>query len=243
MGLLVIRKPRGPTSHEVVLRVREKLGIRRIGHGGTLDPMAEGLLIVLVGRATKRQALVQRLRKTYEATIRLGEQTDTGDAEGRVIRRAAVPTLTREAVDVAVGSFVGPLEQVPPAFSAVKVHGRPLYWWTRHGRQPDVRLRRVEIFTSRLLAWDPATSELSCRVTCSSGTYIRALAETLAHRLNTVGHVSALNRIAVGAWTIERARSLDAIRTATGREVSAWIEPVRELEAAACQAFAPDNRN
>src|SRR3989338_3342272 len=130
-GLLLIAKPPGVTSHDVVEVIRRRLGLRRVGHTGTLDPMAEGLLIVLVGRATKHQQALQGHDKVYETVLQLGAQTDTGDATGTVIRTAALPAMDRARLEEVLASFRGPLAPIPPAYSAVKVHGRPAYWWAR----------------------------------------------------------------------------------------------------------------
>ncbi len=220
-GVLVLNKPRGVTSHHAVLVARRRLGIRRIGHTGTLDPMAEGVLVLLIGRATRRQQQFQRCRKVYEAGIRLGVQTDTADAWGATIRSAPVLPCDRTRVEQVLASLIGPLSQTPPAFSAVKVDGRPLYWWARKGRLVEAKPRTIEIFSAELLELDG--ERVRCRVACSSGTYIRTLAETIAERLGTVGHVDQLIRLAVGGWTIERSKDLDWLTQASDDEVRAAI--------------------
>jgi len=133
-GILLVNKPRGVTSHDVVEVVRRKFGIRRIGHTGTLDPGAEGLLILLVGSATKHQQAMQGQDKIYEAVIYMGTQTDTGDADGKPIRSEPVPKLSREHINEVLASFEGVSSQVPPAYSAIKVRGRPAYWWARRNK-------------------------------------------------------------------------------------------------------------
>ena len=223
-GLLLINKSQGLTSHDVVLLARRRLGIARIGHAGTLDPMAEGLLLLLVGAATKQQACLQTHRKRYEAVIRLGTQTETGDAWGRPVRTAAIPVLERTRVEAALTSLVGPLTQAPPKFSAVKVRGRPLYWWARRGTPMVAPSRTVTIFQAELLDWTP--EQFRCRVDCSSGTYVRSLAESVAEQLGTVGHVSKLIRLAVGPWDLAHSHDVQWLATASREHLLATLRPM-----------------
>ena len=223
-GFLVINKSPGMTSHDVVQLVRRKLGMQRIGHGGTLDPMASGVLVLLLGQATKRQHTVQSHRKCYEAVIQLGTQTDTADAWGKVLRTASVPALTRERLVTILASCVGPLTQVPPVFSAVKVQGRPLYWWARHGRRIAARPRTVEVFTLELL--ELLSDRFRCRIECSAGTYIRTLAETIAEALGTLGHVSELVRVSVGSWDLAHALDMCWLATASREDLWASVQPI-----------------
>jgi len=209
-GLLLVNKPPGVTSHDVVQVVRRKLATRRIGHTGTLDPIAEGLLILLVGQATRHQQAFQRHEKTYEATVRLGVQTETGDGSGTVLHTAPIPILTREQIVEVLNSFRGPLTQTPPAYSAVKVKGRPAYWWTRHHQPVVLAPRVVHIADMTLVDWTPET--ITFRVTCSAGTYIRTMAESIAQRLGTVGHLEHLVRLRIGRWRLEDAKPLSWIQ-------------------------------
>ena len=223
-GLLLVHKPPGVTSHDVVEVIRRKLGVRRVGHTGTLDPMAEGLLVVLVGRATKQQQACQGHDKSYEAVLRLGTQTDTGDATGTAVRTAAVPTVTRERLHDVLASCEGLLSQVPPAYSAVKVRGRPAYWWARRRQPVTLAARPVRIH--HLTLREASDGCLAIHVECSAGTYIRTLAETIAERLGTVGHLERLVRIRVGAWRLEQALPLAWIRDATPDAVLARLTPL-----------------
>lgn len=223
-GMLVVAKPQGMTSHDVVQLLRRRLGLKRIGHTGTLDPIAEGVLILLVGQGTKFQQRLQSQRKSYDALIRLGAQTDTGDAWGQTVRTAAVPPIERAQAEALLRSLVGPLTQVPPRFSAVKVRGRPLYWWARRGETVDAKPRTVEIHAAELL--DLQADRLSCRIDCSSGTYIRTLAELLAERLGTVGHVAQLTRRAVGSWTLDQAVDTAWLSRAPLEDIERAIRPV-----------------
>jgi tRNA pseudouridine55 synthase len=226
-GILVMNKPQGMTSHDVVQLARARLGIRRLGHAGTLDPIAQGVLVLLVGRATKHQKTVQTYRKAYEATMQLGTQTDTGDAWGKPLRTAPVPSFARTNVDAVLAALVGSVTQVPPAFSAVKVRGRPLYWWARRGTPLEAKPRTIEVFSAELIELQSAS--VRCRIVCSSGTYIRSLAEAIADRLGTVGHVSALTRLSVGPWTLAQALDLCWLATAPAEEVWAAVQPLEAI--------------
>ena len=226
-GILVVKKLPGMTSHDVVELVRRKLGMQHIGHGGTLDPMASGVLVLLIGGATKQQRAVQSHRKWYEAVIRLGIQTDTADAWGKVLQTSPVPRLIAEHLVAVLASCVGLLTQVPPVFSAVKVQGRPLYWWARHGKRLTAAPRTVEIFTLELL--ELLDDRFRCRIECSAGTYIRTLAETIAERLGTVGHVSELVRLAVGPWGLAQAHEVPWLKSVNIEEIWAAVIPVAEV--------------
>ena len=223
-GILLVDKPSGVTSHDVVDTVRRALGLRRVGHTGTLDPMARGLLILLVGSATLRQREFQRHEKTYDAVIRLGVQTDTGDATGTAIRTAAVPTLDRQRVAELLASLRGPCSQTPPAYSAIKVRGRPAYWWARRNTPVTLSVRTIELFEVSLLEWGSET--IALRVGCSAGSYIRSLAESIAERLGTVGHLSGLVRLRVGDWSLEDAKPLTWIAQAGPEAVTRALRPV-----------------
>ena len=203
-GMLLVNKPSGMTSHDVVQAVRRTLGVRRIGHTGTLDPMAEGLLILLVGPSTKHQRRFQMHEKTYEAILKLGIQTDTGDALGVTTRTTAVPVLDRVRVAAVLASFQGAQLQTPPTYSAVKVKGKPAYWWARQ-RHP-FRLAARPIHLSGLELMDYSGDTITFRVHCSAGTYIRTLAESVAARLGSVGHLTALVRLRIGQWSLEEAK-------------------------------------
>ena len=233
-GMLLVNKPRGMTSHDVVQVVRRKLSVRRVGHTGTLDPMAEGLLILLVGSATKHQQAFQRHEKLYEATLKLGTQTDTGDGDGQPIATAPVPALQREQLVEVLASFKGPLSQVPPTYSAVKVRGRPAYWWAR--RRTPVTLSSRTVHLADLTLIDRGVDTITFRVHCSAGTYIRTLAESIANRLGTVGHVSALVRLRVGRWNLDEAKGLDWIAQASPEVIS---QQLRALAASDTHALTP----
>ncbi len=224
-GMLLVEKPPGMTSHDVVQIVRRKLAIKRIGHTGTLDPIARGLLILLVGPATKHQQAFQRHEKTYEAVLQLGLQTDTGDAAGRTLTTAPVPALTRDQVVRVLATFQGDLSQVPPTYSAVKVRGRPAYWWAR--RRTPVTLASRTVHIAELSLVDLSAETITFRVRCSAGTYIRTLAESIAERLGTVGHVTALVRVRVGQWSLDEAMPFSWLAQATSEALGQQLQPVR----------------
>ena len=211
-GLLLLDKPVGPTSHDVVARVRRAAGLRRVGHAGTLDPLAGGLLLLGLGPAARFLEYLVGLDKTYETTVRLGRATTTYDAEGEVTAERPVD-VTAADVAAALAAFRGPIRQVVPPHSAVKRDGRPLYESARRGEVIDLPQRDVVIHALNLLAYDPPL--LTLRVACSSGTYIRSLAHDLGAALGCGGHVATLRRTAVGAFPVAQAVSLEALTPET----------------------------
>lgn len=218
-GVLLVDKPAGVTSHDVVQVIRRKLGLRRVGHTGTLDPLARGLLIILVGSATKNQQAFQGHDKIYEAAIRLGIKTDSADAYGNVVNTMAVADLSREAVEECLQSFKGVIAQTPPAFSAVKVQGRPAYWWAR--RKQGVTLASRNVCVHDIVLLEMSADTLHIRVHCSSGTYIRALAESIAEKLGTVGHLVSLIRHQAGPWRLEESKPLSWYLAASDSDILA----------------------
>jgi tRNA pseudouridine55 synthase len=209
VGLLPIDKPKGPTSMDVVERVRRAAGGAKTGHAGTLDPMATGLLLCCIGRRATRQ--VERLMgqpKVYEATVDLSAFTDTDDREGTPEPVAALPP-DRAAVADALAGFVGALDQVPPAHSAVKVGGRRAYELARRGEAPDLPTRRVQVYDISLLRLEGHS--LVVRVRCGRGTYLRSIARDIGRALGTGGHLAALRRTASGEHTVAQAMALDAL--------------------------------
>lgn len=211
-GILNIDKPGGMTSHDVVARVRRLVGIRRVGHAGTLDPLATGVLLVCLGRTTRLVEYLVGRPKTYETTIRLGQTTDTYDAEGAVIAEQPI-VVTPEEVEAALSQFRGPIRQQPPLYSAVKQGGQPLHKLARQdaarAAQIERPFREITIYELELLAFSPPWLRL--RVVCSSGTYIRSLAHDLGQVLGCGGHVVVLRRLAVGEFDVESAVPLDQL--------------------------------
>ncbi|MFF5293341.1 tRNA pseudouridine(55) synthase TruB [Paractinoplanes globisporus] len=214
-GLIVVDKPAGMTSHDVVARIRRLAKTRRVGHGGTLDPMATGVLIIGVGRATRLLTYVIGSSKSYAATIRLGQSTVTDDAEGEVTAVGAVAGVGDEAIRAGLAAQRGEIDQVPSAVSAIKVNGERAYKRVREGETVELPARRVTI--SRLDVLDirrvaePEVIDVEVEVDCSSGTYIRAIARDLGAVLGVGGHLTALRRTAVGRMTLAEAVTLDEL--------------------------------
>ena len=238
-GALIIDKPAGMTSHDVVARVRRIIGERRVGHTGTLDPFATGVLVMLVGRATRLAQFLSGAEKEYEAVIRLGYATDTGDVTGARLETEAQANTTnaqsfrKEEIAAAMALLTGEIEQVPPMYSAKKIAGRKLYEHARRGEEIERQPVRVTISEFELLThgeWEPnedGAVDLRARVVCSAGTYIRTLAEDLGKRLGIGAHLAELRRTRAGRFTIENALTLEemAERTASASLAQALISP------------------
>lgn len=205
-GILNIDKPSGITSHDVVNRVRRVAGLRRVGHAGTLDPLATGVLLICLGRGTRLVEYLVGQPKTYEVVVHLGQSTTTYDAEGEVVAERPC-TFTPPELTAALAQFRGPIQQIPPIYSAIKKEGQPLYKMARQGKQVEMEARAVTIYELEQLAFDLPL--LTLRVVCSSGTYIRSLAHDLGELLGCGGHVAALRRTAVGGFMVDTAVPLD----------------------------------
>jgi tRNA pseudouridine55 synthase len=212
-GLVVVDKPAGMTSHDVVGRCRRIFSTRRVGHAGTLDPMATGVLVVGVERATKILGLLTASEKSYAATIRLGQTTSTEDAEGELLQSIPADHLTDQEIAVAVAGLRGDIDQVPSAVSAIKVGGRRAYQLVREGQAVELKARPVRIARFEVSATRRSADliDLDVDVDCSSGTYIRALARDLGAALGVGGHLTALRRTRVGPFELDRARSLEEL--------------------------------
>jgi tRNA pseudouridine55 synthase len=208
-GILIINKPRGLTSHDVVAEVRRSLGIRRVGHAGTLDPLATGVLVVFIGKATKLFNQFLEFNKEYIATLTLGKITDTGDSQGKVLQEMPVPATEEESVKMVFKEFVGEIQQVPPMVSALRFKGKRLYQFARLGIEVPRQPRRVVIEELRLLKF--ACPEIQFYVRCSKGTYIRQLAYDIALRLGCGGYISQIERVSVGPFRINEAITIDKV--------------------------------
>jgi tRNA pseudouridine55 synthase len=206
-GLVVVDKPGGMTSHDVVARTRRALGTRKVGHAGTLDPMATGVLVLGVNRATRLLGHLMLTEKAYDATIRLGASTTTDDAEGEVVATASTGHLTEDEVRTALGAFVGEIDQKPTAVSAIKVDGKRAYQRVRDGEDVDLPARRVTVHA--LEVTDVRGADIDVSLRCSSGTYVRAIARDLGAALGVGGHLVALRRTAVGPFDLSVARTLE----------------------------------
>ena len=221
-GLLLVDKPGGLTSHDVVARTRRAAGTRRVGHAGTLDPMATGLLVLGINRATRLLTYVVGAEKTYMATIRLGQSTVTDDAEGDVSESHDASMVARAQIDVALGALRGEIQQAPSAVSAIKIDGKRSYARVRAGEDVALPPRPVTIrrFDVRGERREGASIDLDVIVECSSGTYIRALARDLGAALGVGGHLTALRRTRVGAFDVADAQPLDSVMSDGPRLIS-----------------------
>ena len=211
-GILNVYKPKGLTSHAVVSRVRKFYGVKRVGHAGTLDPMACGVLPVLVGSAASVQELVMEHDKTYKAGVLFGVTTDTGDVTGSVLN-AKTPSFDGAALKETLARFTGEIDQVPPMYSAIKLNGQPLYKLAREGVTVERKARPIEVLDIRY-GGSPAENEYVLTVRCSKGTYIRVLLEEIAAAMGQKGTMSALRRVAAGVYTEADAHTLEEIQAA-----------------------------
>ena len=203
-GVVLIDKPVGPTSFQIVRRVRQALGVKKVGHAGTLDPFASGLLVVCVGRpATRQISRFMEGEKEYEATMRLGVETDSQDCEGKVIRRRSVPPLSRQRIERTLAGFIGEIMQTPPQYSALKHKGKPLYYYARQGIKVVKEPRQVVIRDIRCL--ERGEDTLGIRVICGKGTYIRTLAADIGEELGCGAHLFALRRLRCGNFKVGHA--------------------------------------
>lgn len=226
-GALSVSKPSGPTSYDIIRWVKRIARDAKIGHCGTLDPLASGVLILLFGKATRSQASFMGREKIYRTVIRLGLKTDSGDTDGRPLDERPVPVLHEEDVRAVLAGFVGEQEQIPPMYSAIKKDGVPLYKLARKGEQIERAPRRIIIHEIALLRL--SHGELEFRTRCSSGTYVRTLAEDIAARLGTVGAVSTLVREAVGGCRVEDAVPGEKVKAWSRDELAANLRPVETM--------------
>jgi tRNA pseudouridine55 synthase len=256
-GLVIVDKPGGMTSHDVVARIRRLAHTRRVGHAGTLDPMATGVLVIGVEKATRLLGHLMLTEKTYEATIRLGQSTSTDDAEGEPTGTALRPAsqVTREALAGEIAKLTGDILQVPSSVSAIKVNGQRAYKLTRAGEAPELAARPVTVYEFRVtdVRADGDFRDVDATVRCSSGTYIRALARDLGAALGTGGHLTALRRTAVGPYTLAQAHTLEELEdqdlssqrlrltpvapTSLSAGAASPAQPVLPLAEAAAEAF------
>ena len=200
-GVIVVDKVKGNTSFDEIRKIRKEYNIKKVGHTGTLDPMATGVLTILVGEATKLSDYLMNHDKEYVATLSLGEKRDTGDSEGKIIETKKVPELNEKYVNETLKSFEGKNSQIPPKYSAIKVNGKKLYEYARSGEKIEIKPRKVTIFEINLI--EIKENNIRFKVHCSKGTYIRTLCEDIAEKLGTVGYMSSLRRTRVGNFTLE----------------------------------------
>lgn len=225
-GVLLVDKPTDHTSHDVIARLRGILKMKRIGHAGTLDPMATGVLVVLVGKATRASQYLMSLDKEYTGTIKLGAVTNTQDAEGEILETRPVPPLTEAELRAAIQSFVGDQYQTPPMFSAIKIDGVPLYKMARKGEEIEREPRFVRISSFEITRF--ASPEIDFVVRCSKGTYVRTIAHDLGNKLGCGGHLASLRRTATGKFVVAQCLTLDQIQALTLPEIEKRLIPMYE---------------
>ncbi|MGA1204842.1 MAG: tRNA pseudouridine(55) synthase TruB [Opitutales bacterium] len=222
-GVLLIDKPDGMTSHDVVDRVRHKLKMKRIGHAGTLDPCATGLMIILVGKATKLSQHLMGLDKTYEGIISLGVTTTTQDAEGEVLEEKPVPELSEEKILEYMKEFVGDQYQVPPMFSAKKQDGVPLYKLARKGKTVEREPRFIHVASFKMDGWNSPNIEFT--LSCSKGTYVRTIANDLGQKIGCGAHLKELRRTDIERFHIEDSIELESFEELSLEEIKEWLIP------------------
>ena len=208
-GSLLINKEIGLTSRQEVNNISHRLGEKKAGHIGTLDPFADGLLIVLLGSSTKISPFLEVMDKTYIATLKLGSKTNTGDLTGEVVETKEIPELTKEQISKVLQGFLGKNTQIPPIFSALKVNGQPLYKYARKGIEIERKPREIEIYKIYLVSYEK--DEITFLAKVSKGTYVRTLGEDIAEKLGTVGHLSKLTRIEIGPYSLKDAKKSSEI--------------------------------
>ena len=229
-GILIVKKEKGYTSHDVVAKIK-KIVKTKVGHTGTLDPMATGVLPLLLGEGTKLSKYLIEHDKVYVAEIKLGEKTDTQDSEGKIIEKKEVniSLLSKENIEKVFENLVGKQIQTPPIYSAIKVNGKKLYEYARKNQEVEIPRREIEIYKLELINYNVEEKTITFKVHCSKGTYIRSLCETISEKLETVGYVKELNRIKVGNFTINQAVTLGEIQE-NAENIKFWNENIITIE-------------
>lgn len=230
-GVVIINKPKGMTSQNVVSKVKRILNEKKVGHAGTLDPNATGVLPILVGKATKISKYLIEHDKSYEAIIKLGEKRSTGDIEGDIVEKKEIKLdkYTSEDIQNILNMFRGKTKQIPPMYSAIKVNGKKLYEYAREGKEIELKERDIEIFNIQLKNVDYENQEISYIVDCSKGTYIRTLCEDIAKKLNTVGYMKELTRLKVDKFNISNAITLEELEEKKNNSNFEDIIPIESL--------------
>ena len=236
-GALLIDKPAGPTSHDVVDAIRRRFQIKKVGHCGTLDPNATGLLIIVLGRATKLSEKLMSDDKVYEGTVKFGETTNSYDADGELLSSLPVPPLTIESLNAATASFIGDLMQTPPMVSAVKIAGVPLYKLARKGIEVERKARLIHIYQFQFSAYTEPIGQF--RVVCTKGTYVRSLAHELGQNLGCGAHLATLRRAASGKFDVSAALRLDAILELSPKQLEQRVIPFLQLAGITPHADSP----
>ena len=226
-GAILVDKPSGPTSHDVVDAIRRRFGIKKVGHCGTLDPNATGLLIIVLGRGTKLSERLMGDDKVYEGTLKFGEATDSYDSDGEITSTGAVPSLTLEQLNEAAAAFVGDQMQMPPMVSAIKKDGVPLYKLARKGIEVAREPRLIHIYNFRFTNYEPPLGQF--KVACTKGTYVRSMAHDLGQKLGCGAHLAALRRSVSGKFDVAEATKLDDLLNLTTAELEKRVIPFLKL--------------
>ena len=226
-GAVLIDKPAGPTSHDVVDAIRRQFGIKKVGHCGTLDPNATGLLIIVLGRGTKLSEKLMGDDKVYEGAIKFGETTDSYDCDGELTGSLPVPPMTLDQLNEEAAKFVGDLMQIPPMVSAIKVKGVPLYKMARKGIEIVREPRLVHIYNFRFTSYEPPLG--SFKIACTKGTYVRSIAHDLGQKLGCGAHLATLRRSVSGKFDVADAAQLDAVLNLTTAELEKRVVPFLKL--------------
>ena len=211
-GILIINKEKGCTSHDIVYKVK-KIFNEKVGHTGTLDPLAEGVLPILIGKGTLCSKYLINHDKKYIVKLALGQKTETADLEGKIIEEKNIPdkSLTQSKIEKVLKSFIGKQQQMPPIYSAIKVNGKKLYEYARKGQNVEIKPREIEIYDIKLMNIDAQKKQIQFEVFCGKGTYIRSLCEDIAEKLETVGYMESLKRIQVGNFKIEESSRIQEL--------------------------------
>ena len=231
-GIIIVNKPKGCTSHDIVYKIK-KMFNEKVGHTGTLDPMAEGVLPILVGKGTLLSKYLINHDKKYIVKLQLGIKTDTADSEGKIIEEKQVKQelLNKEIIDKILKSFIGKQEQIPPIYSAIKVNGKKLYEYARKGQEVEIKPRQIEIYDINLISYSLEEKQIEFEVFCGKGTYIRSLCEDIAKKFDTVGYMKDLKRIQVGDFKIEDSVTIEELEKNINNEnfIDSKIISIEEL--------------
>lgn len=227
-GILLIDKEPNYTSFDVCNIVRKVFQTKKVGHSGTLDPFATGLLVISVGKATKINQFLETLDKEYIATLMLGKTTSTLDTEGEVIMEQEVNEYSKEDILTAFDSLTGEIEQIPPMFSALKVNGKRLYEYAREGKEVERKVRNIKIYSLELIEYNHPY--ITFKVVCSKGTYVRTLGQQIAEKLNTIGYLTSLRRISVGRFNVEDANSISELKENTNLRLLPSLEGLKHYK-------------
>jgi tRNA pseudouridine55 synthase len=229
-GALLIDKPAGPTSHDIVDAVRREFNLKKVGHAGTLDPNATGLLIILLGRGTKLSEKLMSSDKVYEGTIKFGEETNSYDADGELVSSLPVPPMTLEELNEAADSFVGDIMQMPPMVSAIKQGGVPLYKLARKGIEVERKARLIHVYTYRFTRYEEPIGWF--RVACTKGTYVRSLAHDLGQKIGCGAHLENLRRVTSGRFDVTDASLFEDVLKMSETELAKRVIPMLKLATA-----------